>query len=169
MEFREIHKLLYTTIKVCQMQAVSGRWESSTNYVAVQKLCGEANDVFHSLNLTNKWNIPQGHREDAVVFACDNCESPTHAILNVLFHTMKQGSRRPKRHTQNLMIEVVLVVVDMDVDVDVDVDMDMVMVEVDVVVTVPILGENEVPPKVILLILVPIHLWVVSKIGMASG
>ena len=67
------------------------------------------------------------------------------------------------------MIEVVLVVVDMDMDVDVDVDMDMVMVEVDVVVTVPILGENEVPPKVILLILVPIHLWVVSKIGMASG
>ena len=122
-EFREIHKLLYTTIKVRQMQAVSGRWESSTNYVAVQKLCGEANDVFHSLNLTNKWNIPQGHREDAVVFACDNCESPTHASLNVLFHTMKQGSRRPKSCTQILMMEAVLVVVDVDVDVDMDVVM----------------------------------------------
>jgi hypothetical protein len=78
-EFREIHKLLYTTDKVRQMRAVSGRRDSSTTLAAVQKLCSEANDVFHSLNLTNKWNIPQGHRADAVVFACDNCGSPAHA------------------------------------------------------------------------------------------
>ena len=78
-EFREIHKLLYTTNKVHQMRAVSGRRDSNTTLVAVQKLCSEANDVFHSLNLMNKWNIPQGHCADAVVFACDNCGSPAHA------------------------------------------------------------------------------------------
>ncbi len=72
-EFREIHKLLYTTDKVHQMRAVSGRRDSSTTLAAVQKPCSKANDVFHSLNLTNKWNIPQGRRVDAVVFACDNC------------------------------------------------------------------------------------------------
>jgi hypothetical protein len=77
-EFRDIHKLLYTTDKVRQMRAVSGKRDSNTTLVAVQKLCSEANDVFHSLNLTNKWNIPQGHRADAVGFACDNCGSPDH-------------------------------------------------------------------------------------------
>jgi hypothetical protein len=51
----------------------------------------------------------------------------------------------------------------------VDVDVDVVMVEVAVVVTIPILGENGVPPKVILLIPVPIQFRMVSKIGMASG
>ena len=78
-EFRDIHKLLYTTDKVRQMRAVSGRRDSNTTLAAVQKLCSEANDVFHSLNLTNKWNIPQSHRADAVGFACDNCGSPDHA------------------------------------------------------------------------------------------
>ena len=77
-EFRDIHKLLYTTDKVRQMRAVSGKRDSNTTLVAVHKLCSEANDVFHSLNLTNKWNIPQGHRADAVGFACDNCGSPGH-------------------------------------------------------------------------------------------
>jgi len=78
-EFREIHKLLYTTNKVRQMQAVSRKLDSSTTLAAVQKLCSEANDVFHSLNLMNKWNIPQGHCADVVVFACDNCGSPANA------------------------------------------------------------------------------------------
>jgi hypothetical protein len=77
-EFRDIHKLLYTTDKVRQMRVVSGRRDSNTTLVAVQKLCSEANDVFHSLNLANKWNIPQGHRADAVGFDCDNCGSPDH-------------------------------------------------------------------------------------------
>jgi len=82
-------------------------------------------------------------------------------VINVLSHAMKQRSLRPKRRAQNLMMGTVLVVVVVGVDV--------VMVEVAVGMTVPILGENGVPPKVILLIPVPIHLWVVSKIGMASG
>jgi len=35
--------------------------------------------VFHSLNLTNKWNIPQGHRTDASIpVSCYNCGSPDH-------------------------------------------------------------------------------------------
>ena len=82
-------------------------------------------------------------------------------VINVLCHAMKQRSLRPKRRTQNLMMGMVLVVVVVGVDV--------VMVEVAVVVTVPILGENGVPPKVILLIPVPIQFRMVSKIGMASG
>jgi len=65
-------------------------------------------------------------------------------VLNVLFHAMKQGSQRPKRRAQNLMMDAALVVVVVDVDV--------VMVEVAMVVAVPILEETGVPPKVILLI-----------------
>ncbi len=53
-EFKDIHKLLATTNKVCQMQAVSGRWDSVATLAAVTKLCSEANEVFYSLNSTNK-------------------------------------------------------------------------------------------------------------------
>ncbi len=58
-ELKEIHKLLNTADKV--QPAVSGKQDSNTTLAAVQKLCSEANDVFHSLNLTNIWNISQGH------------------------------------------------------------------------------------------------------------
>ena len=34
--------------------------------------------MFHFLNLTNKWNIPQGHRADAFGIVCFNCDSPDH-------------------------------------------------------------------------------------------
>ena len=83
-------------------------------------------------------------------------------VINVLFHAMKQRSQRPKRRAQNLMMDAVLVVVVVDVDV--------VMVEVAVGVTVPILGVNGVPTKVILLLPVLIHLRVmVLKSVMESG
>jgi hypothetical protein len=83
-------------------------------------------------------------------------------VINVLFHAMKQRSQRPKRCAQNLMLDAVLVVMVVDVDA--------VMVEVAVGVTVPILGENGVPTKVILLLPVLIHLRVmVSKSDMESG
>jgi hypothetical protein len=52
-EFKEIHKLHNTADKVRQMRAVSGKPDSNTTLAAVQKLCSKANDVFHSLNLTN--------------------------------------------------------------------------------------------------------------------
>jgi hypothetical protein len=77
-ESKEIHKLLNTANKVCQMRAVSGKRISNTTLVAVQKLCSKANDMFHSLNLTNKWNIPQGHRADAFGNICYNCGAPDH-------------------------------------------------------------------------------------------
>jgi hypothetical protein len=82
-------------------------------------------------------------------------------VINVLCHAMKLGSLRPKRRAQNLMTGAVLVVVVVGVDV--------VMVEVAVGVTVPILGVNGVPTKVILLLPVLIHLRVmVSKSEMES-
>ncbi len=34
--------------------------------------------MFHSLNLTNKWNIPQGDRADASGNVCYNCGAPDH-------------------------------------------------------------------------------------------
>jgi hypothetical protein len=77
-EFRDIHKLLATTDKVRQMRAVSGRRDSAATLAAVTKLCSEANEVFSSLNLTNKWNIPQYHRADAFVPICYNCGLPDH-------------------------------------------------------------------------------------------
>ncbi len=77
-EFKEIHKLLNTANKVRQMQACSGKQDSNTTLAAVQKHCTEANDVFHSLNLTNKWNIPQGHWADAFGNVCFNCGATDH-------------------------------------------------------------------------------------------
>ncbi len=78
-EFKEIHKLLNSADKVCQMQAVSGEWDSNTTLVAVQKLCSKANDVIHSLHLTNEWNIPQGHQADIFGNVSYNCGAPDHA------------------------------------------------------------------------------------------
>jgi hypothetical protein len=77
-EFKEIHKLLNTSDKIHQLQAVSGKQDNNTTLAAVQKLCSKANDVFHSLNLTNKWNIPQGHWADAFGNICYNCGTPDH-------------------------------------------------------------------------------------------
>jgi hypothetical protein len=65
-EFKEIHKLLNTADKVHQMRAVSGKRDSNTTLAAVQKPCSKANDMFHTLNLTNKWNIPQDHQANVL-------------------------------------------------------------------------------------------------------
>jgi hypothetical protein len=98
-------------------------------------------------------------RSDLLVTIADPLTIP---VINVLSHVMKQRSLRPKRHAQNLMMGVVLVVVVVGVD--------MVMVEEAVGVTVPILGVNGVPTKVILLLPVLIHLRVmVPKSEMESG
>jgi hypothetical protein len=74
----DIHKLLATTLKVCQMRAVTRRRDSSATLAEVQKLCSKACEVFHSINLTNKWNIPQNHYADAFDTTCYNCGSPDH-------------------------------------------------------------------------------------------
>ncbi len=98
-------------------------------------------------------------RSDLLVTIVDPLTIP---VINVLSHAMKQRSLRPKRRAKNLMMDVVLVVVVVGVDV--------VMVKVAVGVTVPILGVNGVPTKVILLLPVLIHLRVmVSKSEMESG
>jgi hypothetical protein len=76
-------------------------------------------------------------------------------VINVLFHIMKQRSQRPKRHAQSqLLKDAGLVVVVMDADV--------VMVVVAVGVTVQILRESGVPVRVILLLPIQIHLWVME-------
>jgi hypothetical protein len=84
-------------------------------------------------------------------------------VINVLFHAMKLRSERPKRLAQNqLLKDAVLVVL--------VVEADAVMVVVAVGVTVPILRESGVSIRVILLLLVQIHLWVMeSKSKMESG
>ncbi len=98
-------------------------------------------------------------QSDLLVTIADPLTIP---VINVLSHAMKQRSLRSKRCAQNLMMGAVLVVVVVGVDV--------VMVKVAVGVTVPILGVNGVPTKVILLLPVLIHLRVmVSKSRMESG
>jgi hypothetical protein len=162
-EFKVIHKLLNTANKVYQMRAVSGKRDSNTTLAAVQKLCSKANAVFHSLNLTNKGNIPQGHQANAFGNVCYNVAPRTIPVINVLFHAMKQKSQRPKRLAQSqLLKDAGLVVVVLDADV--------VMFVVAVGVTVQILGERGVPIRVILLLPVQMHLWVMeSKSKMESG
>jgi hypothetical protein len=74
--FRDIHRLLNTADKVRQMWAITGKRNSKKKPCI--SCCSEANDMFHSLNLTNKWNIPQGHRADAFGIVCFNCDSSDH-------------------------------------------------------------------------------------------
>jgi hypothetical protein len=78
LEFKDIHRLLCTTHKICQMRAVTRRRDSSATLAHIQKICKEACKVFHSMNLTNKWNIPQSHWADAFLTTCYNCGAPDH-------------------------------------------------------------------------------------------
>ncbi len=57
-EFRDIHRFLNTANIVHQMRAITRKWNSKETLASVVKHCREANNVFHFLNLTNKWNIP---------------------------------------------------------------------------------------------------------------
>jgi hypothetical protein len=84
-------------------------------------------------------------------------------LINVLFCAMKQRSQRPKRLAQSqLLKDRGLVVMVMNTDA--------VMVVVAVGATVQILGESGVPIRVILLLPVQIHLWVMeSKSKMERG
>ncbi len=83
--------------------------------------------------------------------------------INVFFHAMKLRPQRPKRRVQSQLLEDMILVVVVMI-------MDTVMVVMAMGVTVSILGESGVPIKVILLLPVQIHLWVVeSKSKMESG
>jgi hypothetical protein len=87
----------------------------------------------------------------------------TMQAINVLFHTIKLRSQRPKRCMQSQLLKDMVLVVMV-------VDANMVMDVVAIGGTVPILVESGVPIKVILLLPVQIHLWVMeSKSKMKSG
>ncbi len=77
-DFWDMHKMLITTERICQMHTMRGKRDSSVTLAAIKKLCSEAVDYFHILNLLNKWNIPQGHRADAAVISCYNCGALDH-------------------------------------------------------------------------------------------
>ncbi len=100
-EFKDIHRLLCTTHKVCQMRAVTGRRDSSTTLAHIQKICKEACEVFHSMNLTNKWNIPQSHQADAFLTTCYNCGAPDHTS-NKCSLPRNEANIRPRRHVLSL-------------------------------------------------------------------
>jgi hypothetical protein len=78
LEFKDIHRLLCTTHKVCQMRAVTGRRDSSATLAHIQRICQKACKVLHSMNLTNKWNIPQSYQADAFLTTCYNCGALDH-------------------------------------------------------------------------------------------
>ncbi len=147
-EFKDIHRLLCTTHKVRQMRAVTGRRDSSATLAHIQKICKEAFEVFHSMNLTNKWNIPQSHRADAFFTTCYNCGAPDHTNNKCPLHAMKPKSLRPKRHVLSLSRKGVVVVAVVVVVIIVAKG------EVKAVI-VPILGTNGVPmaaPKILKMI-----------------
>ena len=165
MEFRDIHRLLNTANKVRQMQAVTGKRNSKDTLASVVKLCSEANNVFYSLNLTNKWNISQDHQADAFGIVCFNCDSPDHTSDKCPHPRDEAKITKAKEAFPSLLAKDAALVV-------VVVDGAMVMVMVDVGVTKIILGESGVPPKVHLPLPVPvqIHLRVMeSNRGTDSG
>ncbi len=102
-EFRDIHKLLATTDKVCQTQAVSGKWDITITLAAVQKLCSKASEVFHSLNLMNKWNISHDHWDDASGLVCFDCSTPYHTSDKCpLSHNETKITKAKEVHTESI-------------------------------------------------------------------
>ena len=101
------------------MRVQTGRRDSSATLAAVNKLCSKACEVFHSLNLTNKWNIPQGHRTDAFIpVSCYNCGSPDHTadVCPILCDEaessrIKRPAIRPSRRVEAVAVGVEAVVV----------------------------------------------------------
>ena len=96
-EFCDIHKLLATALKVCQMRTITGKRYSSTTLAEVQKLCSEACEVFHSFNLTNKWNIPQSRRATCYFAPLTTAAHWTTPAINSLFGEMRPKSQGPRR------------------------------------------------------------------------
>ncbi len=97
-------------------------------------LCSDANEVFHCLNLTNKWNIPQNHRADAFVTLCYNCRLPEHTSDKCSLPCNEAKIQRLRRLVPSLLLKGVhLAVVVMVLDVVVVVG-----------VTLPKLGSNGV-------------------------
>jgi hypothetical protein len=100
-EFKDIHRLLCTTHKVCQMRAVTGRRDSSSTLAHIQKIYKEACKVFHSMNLTNKCNIPQSHQADAFLTTCYNCSAPDHTSDKCPFpHNETKITKAKEAHTK---------------------------------------------------------------------
>ncbi len=76
--FRDMHKLLSTTKRICQIHVAEWKRDSSIAFAAIKKLCSKASEFFHVLNLLNKWNIPQGHWHNATIISCYNLRAPDH-------------------------------------------------------------------------------------------
>ena len=76
--FRDMHKLLSTTKRICQIHVAEWKRDSSIAFAAIKKLCSKASEFFHVLNLLNKWNISQGHQHDAAIISCFNYGTPDH-------------------------------------------------------------------------------------------
>ncbi len=77
-EFMDMHKLLSTTERICQICVAGGKQDSFITFAAIKKLCSKAGEFFHVLNLLNKWNISQGHQHDAAIISCFNYGTPDH-------------------------------------------------------------------------------------------
>jgi hypothetical protein len=98
LEFKDIHRLLCTTHKVRQMRAVTGRRDSSATLAHIQRICKEACEVFHSMNLTNKWNFPKVIKLMLFSLPVITVAHLITPAINALLHAMRPKSLRPRRH-----------------------------------------------------------------------
>ena len=58
-----------------QLRYLTNRNDSS-RLIDIKRLCKEANNLFNSLNVSNEWNFPQKHFNDA----CFNIGDPDHGV-----------------------------------------------------------------------------------------
>jgi hypothetical protein len=85
------------------MQAVSGRRDSATTLAAFHKFWSKANEVCHSLNLTNKLNIPQSHQAYTFDTVFYNCGSPDHTSDKCpLPHDEAKITKAKEAHTKSI-------------------------------------------------------------------
>jgi hypothetical protein len=73
--FRQTFAHLLVAERLQQLRYLTNQNDSS-RLIDIKKLCKEDNDLFNSLNVSNKWNIPQKHRVDV----CFNCGDPDHCV-----------------------------------------------------------------------------------------
>jgi hypothetical protein len=73
--FKQTFAHLLVAERLQQLRYLTNRNDSS-RLIDIKRLCKEANNLFNSLNVSNEWNFPQKHCNDA----CFNIGDPDHGV-----------------------------------------------------------------------------------------
>ena len=101
LEFVGQFKLMLNTKSVIKLENDGDRHYNRKFLEKVKKITLLASNSFHSLNISNQWNIPYNHRHVMAKrkFPCDNCDGE-HCDPDFRILVTSPRSRRPRRSAQ---------------------------------------------------------------------